>query len=152
MQVSGNGAFVEAQGTGNDGGAEKLPGSSNAKSHADPSPLHGENAIGSGNCAQERENGRFGVQGVQLGSIVEGPEVVGVFTSGFGDKVGRPKRRVMVGQRSLRTQAHSPSNNSVEDPRPKKRSRCSGENVAPEPRPQILKRVLRFFQISRSRI
>ncbi|KAJ0693496.1 putative RNA recognition motif domain, nucleotide-binding alpha-beta plait domain superfamily [Helianthus annuus] len=62
MQVSGNGAFVEAQGTGNDGGAEKLPGSSNAKSHADPSPLHGENAIGSDNCAQERENGRFGVQ------------------------------------------------------------------------------------------
>ncbi|MFS7915879.1 hypothetical protein Hanom_Chr02g00170541 [Helianthus anomalus] len=131
MQVSGNGVYVEAQGTGNDGGAEKLPGSSSPKSHADPSPLHGENAISTDNLAQERENCRFGVQGFHLGSKVVGPEVVGGFNSGSGEKVGRPRRRVMVGQRSLRTQVHSSSNKSVEDSRPKKRSRCSVEDVAP---------------------
>ncbi|KAJ0429078.1 hypothetical protein HanHA300_Chr17g0653281 [Helianthus annuus] len=131
MQLSGDGEFVENQASEGTGVAEKSPGGEVPSSHADTSKVHGEKGCNATNTNEEREFMPFVIQGCQLKSVGVGPEVAGVFKSGSGEKVGRPRRRYALGQRSSKSQAHLLVNNSSVAVRPKKRSRGLVEDDVP---------------------
>ncbi|MFS7978097.1 hypothetical protein Hanom_Chr10g00911641 [Helianthus anomalus] len=71
------------------------------------------------------------VPGPHLKSAGVGPEVTGVFFSGSGEKVGRPRRRHKLGDRVSRPQAQSLNISPPVDSRPKKRSRALVDDETP---------------------
>ncbi|MFS7907344.1 hypothetical protein Hanom_Chr01g00070181 [Helianthus anomalus] len=73
----------------------------------------------------------FVIKECQQKSVGGGPQVPGIFKSGSGEKVGRPRRRCALGQRSSVPKAHRVVINSPGEVRPKKRSRGLTEEEVP---------------------
>ncbi|MFS7952204.1 hypothetical protein Hanom_Chr07g00604231 [Helianthus anomalus] len=93
--------------------------------------MHGETVPRDALNAEERDIGLCGDIGCRLSPKVVGPDLVGLFKSGAGEEVGRPKRRSNLGQKGSKVQTHSPRNSSPEVLRPKKRTRNSVDNDVP---------------------
>ncbi|KAM0008290.1 hypothetical protein Hdeb2414_s0116g00801421 [Helianthus debilis subsp. tardiflorus] len=135
MQHSGVGDPVENQasegvGVGY-GTSEKSPVGEVPSSHADSPKVHGEIGYVAANINEERKSMPFVIKGCQQKSVGGGPEVPGFFKSGSGEKVGRPRRRCALGQRSSVPKAQRVVNNSPGEVRPKKRSRGLAEEEVP---------------------
>ncbi|MFS7931530.1 hypothetical protein Hanom_Chr04g00357041 [Helianthus anomalus] len=131
MQGSGSSEPEEVQGSGIEGAAANPHLVDGSKSHAIPNPVHGEKASAANLNDEEREvNLEVGL-GCRLNVNVVGPDSGGVFTSGAGNKVSRPKRRPVVGHRGQKAHSLSPQIISPEGSRPKKRTREFLEDNSP---------------------
>ncbi|KAJ0683365.1 putative RNA recognition motif domain, nucleotide-binding alpha-beta plait domain superfamily [Helianthus annuus] len=117
----------DSQAAVGDGEAEQTPVEKTLSPHAVGSKVHGENEGDVRGNYEERDSRPFNVFGCQLKSVEVGPEATGIFKSGSGEKVGRPRRRPTMGIRASRPQSHSGTNNSPVEIRPKKRSRALGQ-------------------------
>ncbi|KAJ0430011.1 putative RNA recognition motif domain, nucleotide-binding alpha-beta plait domain superfamily [Helianthus annuus] len=135
MHFSGDGVQVEDQVSDGVGvghrPAEKSPVCEVPSSHADPPEMYGENGYDAANINEEREFLPFITKQGQQKSVGGGPEVLGIFISGSGEKVGRPRRRSAMGQRLSVPKTHRVVNSSPEEVRPRKRSRGSTEEEVP---------------------
>ncbi|KAF5820956.1 putative RNA recognition motif domain, nucleotide-binding alpha-beta plait domain superfamily [Helianthus annuus] len=99
-------------------------------------PMHVERESDGDYVVEEADKEAVNTEGYCMGSKEVGPEVVNRFICGSGDKSGRPKRRLFVGQKSRKAHMQSKGNSvgSLIDLRPKKRSRNSFEDTVPESR------------------
>ncbi|KAJ0639873.1 putative RNA recognition motif domain, nucleotide-binding alpha-beta plait domain superfamily [Helianthus annuus] len=131
MEVSGGGEFQEDQGSASKGGTEKSPGVLDPNPHADQLPVHGEKNACDVHINEEREENLLSGQESPLSFKKGGPDFCGNFTSGSGESVGRPKRRIILGLRGVRSKANSPGNRSPEERRPNKRTRSLMEDDNP---------------------
>ncbi|MFS8001024.1 hypothetical protein Hanom_Chr13g01185401 [Helianthus anomalus] len=124
MQASGVGDPVDIQvseGVGVDHGpAEKSHVGEVPSPHADSPKVHGEKGYVAVNLNEERDSMTFVIKECQQKSAGGGPQVPGIFKSGSGEKVGWPRRRCALGQRSSVPKAHRVVINSPGEVRPKK--------------------------------
>ncbi|KAJ0501657.1 hypothetical protein HanHA300_Chr11g0403261 [Helianthus annuus] len=109
------------------GEAEQAPVGKVSSPHAVGSKVHGENEGVVGDNYEERDSRPSDILGCQLKSAGVGPKVIGIFKSGSGEKVGRPRRRHTLGIRASRSASQSGNINSPVETRPKKRSRAFEE-------------------------
>ncbi|KAM0013490.1 putative RNA recognition motif domain, nucleotide-binding alpha-beta plait domain superfamily [Helianthus debilis subsp. tardiflorus] len=131
LLFSGDDENVETHASEGIGEAGQSPVEKASSSHANGSKVHGNNECDVEGNHEEREDMPVDVPGPHLKSAGVGPEVAGVFNSGSGEKVGRPRRRHKLGYRAPRSQAQSLNISPPVDSRPKKRSRALVDNEAP---------------------